>query len=138
MRFALAMLTGALVLILAIAPRVRAQGHMHSMQRHGTKAAATAADTSAGTGAVYYTCPMDPEVVSKTPGKCPKCGMKLVRKSGTARAAAGTADSTAVAPGHKHETGPDTGGQKKHESMSDASTSAGCSSSSCCDTPDED
>jgi hypothetical protein len=27
-----------------------------------------------------YTCPMHPEVVSKTPGKCPKCGMALVPK----------------------------------------------------------
>ena len=25
-----------------------------------------------------YTCPMHPEVVRSKPGKCPKCGMKLV------------------------------------------------------------
>src|SRR5437899_5945731 len=25
-----------------------------------------------------YTCPMHPEVVTDHPGKCPKCGMKLV------------------------------------------------------------
>jgi len=34
---------------------------------------------------VEYTCPMHPEVLSKTPGNCPKCGMKLVpvqKKSG--------------------------------------------------------
>ncbi len=30
--------------------------------------------------AVSYTCPMHPEVVSKDPGKCPKCGMALVPK----------------------------------------------------------
>ena len=30
--------------------------------------------------AVQYTCPMHPEVVQDTPGNCPKCGMKLVKK----------------------------------------------------------
>lgn len=25
-----------------------------------------------------YVCPMDPDVTSKAPGKCPKCGMDLV------------------------------------------------------------
>jgi hypothetical protein len=28
-----------------------------------------------------YTCPMHPEVVKDAPGKCPKCGMKLVEKN---------------------------------------------------------
>lgn len=27
--------------------------------------------------AVEYTCPMDPDIRSKTPGKCPRCGMAL-------------------------------------------------------------
>src|SRR5690606_18096309 len=31
-----------------------------------------------------YTCPMHPEVVSNTPGKCPKCGMDLVPMQDTA------------------------------------------------------
>lgn len=29
---------------------------------------------------VTYTCPMHPEVTSDKPGKCPKCGMDLVKK----------------------------------------------------------
>lgn len=28
--------------------------------------------------AAYYTCPMHPDVVSKKPGKCSKCGMDLI------------------------------------------------------------
>jgi hypothetical protein len=30
--------------------------------------------------AAAYTCPMHPEVISDKPGRCPKCGMKLVKK----------------------------------------------------------
>ena len=30
--------------------------------------------------AVQYTCSMHPEVVQDKPGRCPKCGMKLVVK----------------------------------------------------------
>ena len=28
-------------------------------------------------GATYYQCEMDPEVISDNPGNCPKCGMAL-------------------------------------------------------------
>jgi hypothetical protein len=34
-------------------------------------------------GNVVYTCVMHPEVKSDKPGNCPKCGMKLVKKSAT-------------------------------------------------------
>lgn len=30
--------------------------------------------------ATSYTCPMHPEVITDKPGKCPKCGMNLVKK----------------------------------------------------------
>jgi hypothetical protein len=28
---------------------------------------------------IKYTCPMHPEIISDKPGRCPKCGMALVR-----------------------------------------------------------
>ena len=31
-------------------------------------------------GSGNYTCSMHPEVKSDKPGKCPKCGMELVKK----------------------------------------------------------
>jgi len=32
--------------------------------------------------AFYYTCIMHPEIHQDKPGKCPKCGMTLVKKEG--------------------------------------------------------
>ena len=40
----------------------------------------TAADSTATTNALAYTCPMHPEVVSNQPGQCPKCQMDLEMK----------------------------------------------------------
>lgn len=39
---------------------------------------------------VKYTCPMHPDVVSDSPGNCPKCGMKLVPKRGNKMAGRST------------------------------------------------
>jgi FtsP/CotA-like multicopper oxidase with cupredoxin domain len=36
----------------------------------------------AGVGPVTYACPMHPEVTSDEPGRCPKCGMKLLATQG--------------------------------------------------------
>lgn len=33
------------------------------------------------TAGLVYSCPMDPEVISDKPGKCPKCKMELVLKN---------------------------------------------------------
>ena len=36
--------------------------------------------SSAPAATTLYTCPMHPEVTSRTPGTCPKCGMALIEK----------------------------------------------------------
>jgi hypothetical protein len=48
-----------------------AEPHQH---QHG----GAASGAKAGPEKVSYTCPMHPEVISSAPGRCPKCGMKLV------------------------------------------------------------
>ena len=42
--------------------------------------ATTAPSTQPTTQSATYICPMDSDVVSDKPGKCPKCGMNLVKK----------------------------------------------------------
>jgi hypothetical protein len=37
---------------------------------------------AAAPSANIYTCSMHQDVESEQPGKCPKCGMKLIRKKG--------------------------------------------------------
>ncbi len=49
-------------------------GHQHGQM---APPAATQPDAPSGT---VYTCSMHPEVISDKPGKCPKCGMKLIVK----------------------------------------------------------
>jgi hypothetical protein len=59
---ALRTLTGIAVLVAGCIPGIRAQAPAPEPQP----------------APVEFTCPMDPEVRSKTPGTCPRCGMKLV------------------------------------------------------------
>jgi hypothetical protein len=47
---------------------------------HATQQQSAAPAAKAG----QYTCPMHPEIVSDTPGKCPKCGMNLEMVQGAA------------------------------------------------------
>ena len=47
------------------------------MTRRSLAALALTAFSEAQESPVDFLCPMDPDVHSKTPGKCPRCGMKL-------------------------------------------------------------
>ena len=54
---------------------------MCSMMNKETKATTTTTTTTKKHSiAKPYSCPMHPEVTSSKPGKCPKCGMALVKK----------------------------------------------------------
>lgn len=57
------------------------QGHdMHDMNSMPAKESTRTSPPPEAAGQ-KYTCPMHPEVVSDQPGKCPKCGMTLVKQS---------------------------------------------------------
>jgi hypothetical protein len=70
----------ALLLIASLTAFAAAQSHKHNHSKMQMKS-----DTSVVKDAhqkivkVKYTCPMHPEVISDKPGKCPKCGMTLVK-----------------------------------------------------------
>jgi FtsP/CotA-like multicopper oxidase with cupredoxin domain len=62
----------------------------------------------ASAGPVTYACPMHPEVTSTEPGRCPKCGMKLlaaatVPKPAAAAATAAMDDHGGQAHDHDHD-----------------------------------
>ncbi|MEP2774075.1 MAG: vitamin K epoxide reductase family protein [Fulvivirga sp.] len=51
------------------------------MKNHDHSSMSHQGDEDKSSKKEQYTCSMHPEVVSDKPGKCPKCGMKLVKKS---------------------------------------------------------
>jgi FtsP/CotA-like multicopper oxidase with cupredoxin domain len=55
----------------------------------------------AGDGPATYACPMHPEVTSQEPGRCPKCGMRLL--------AAGAAPEATAGHDHGHHDSHDQG-----------------------------
>ena len=85
---------------------------MHGMQ-HGTPGTRPGANadlsaprwtpmTMPSTAAMLYTCPMHKEVVSSQPGRCPKCGMKLVLKAAATQPVGAGSEKPA---GHVHDHG---------------------------------
>jgi rubrerythrin len=66
----------ALLLAVGSCPKQASeQGDAATAQASGTAGAETQAQQS-----VVYTCPMHPQVQQAQPGKCPICGMDLVKK----------------------------------------------------------
>jgi hypothetical protein len=70
-------LTFALGLVLWTSCAYEPEG---SSDKNGKDSTTTAAPAAVPVLAAVYICPMDTDVVSPTPGKCPKCGMDLVEK----------------------------------------------------------
>jgi FtsP/CotA-like multicopper oxidase with cupredoxin domain len=68
-------------------------------------------DFDAPEGPVLYACPMHPEVTSDEPGRCPKCGMKLLSASLIGPSAGGHEDhDTGAHANHDHGQGQESAG----------------------------
>lgn len=64
------LLSAAAILVFAASTAVARPAHHHHVKRHTTHSASKA----------VYTCVMHPQIRRSAPGKCPICGMKLVKK----------------------------------------------------------
>ena len=76
-----------------------------------------ATPTPAPSEATVYTCPMHPEIRESKPGKCPKCGMKLVpaeKKKETEKAAPPAKPAATAAPKASPEATAKPSGHEGH------------------------
>ena len=70
----------ALLLIASLTAFTSAQSHTRDHSKmDNCSSDCCAKDTSRVAENDTYTCQMHPEVISDKPGKCPKCGMNLVK-----------------------------------------------------------
>jgi FtsP/CotA-like multicopper oxidase with cupredoxin domain len=65
-------------------------------------------------GPVVYACPMHPEVVSDEPGKCPKCGMKLLPAELVAEASGHATPHEGHGHAHEHHEHDDHEHEHEH------------------------
>lgn len=97
----------ALIALFALAALPEGLAHA---QRKPVAKKATA--KSAAKAAAVYSCPMDPEVKSKKPGRCPKCGMalRLVKEETPAEHEAHEKEGAATEAGAATTTGATANG----------------------------
>jgi hypothetical protein len=76
----------SIVLLLSVSLTVFATAQTHSLDHskmHKGSDTSLVKDANQKIAIEKYTCPMHPEVISDKPGKCPKCGMTLVKVKST-------------------------------------------------------
>jgi hypothetical protein len=70
----------ALLLSASLTAFATAQSHSHDQSKmHKSSDTSLVKDAHQKIAKVKYTCPMHLEVISDKPGKCPKCGMTLLK-----------------------------------------------------------
>ena len=73
-----------LCLLAGCAPFGHGCGHSGAAHSHPTQQESRESRPAvAPTPAARYVCPMHPAIVASFPGKCPECGMSLVREGGS-------------------------------------------------------